>query len=179
MVHTRQSGWGWLVFGVLAAVSVIGLRPLPGFRLTLGPSATVAVGRPAPPITVRTLTGQPWHLTPGRPLMVNFWASWCEFCQVEAPAVAEMGARADGQYQVVTVDITAHDSVTAARQFAARYHLAAPVLLDSSGAIQRAYQVTVLPTTFYINRQGRIVAIVYGAETYAAMKAHIQEAARS
>jgi len=92
------------------------------------------------------------------------------------PNVVRLASQAHGRYRVVTVNVTHIDQLQGARQFARQFHLPQPVLLDPTGRIQQAYLVSVLPTTYYLNAKGVVVAQVLGAETFGAMSRHLAQA---
>lgn len=166
---------GWLLTGLLVLGVILG--PMATASSHRGPRPHFAtVGKLAPTLIAPTLTGRLFRLSHVHiPVLLNFWASWCTFCRLEAPSLARVGAEAHGRYLVVSVNVTAQDSVAAARAFAAAYHLPVPILLDPTGAISTAYLVRVLPTTYYLNAQGRIVKRVIGFETQTMMQHNLQE----
>jgi cytochrome c biogenesis protein CcmG, thiol:disulfide interchange protein DsbE len=97
----------------------------------------------------------------GRVLVLNFWASWCEPCQVEAPLLE----RADRQLEHhggTVLGVTYLDASPDSRSFVRRYHITYPNLRDSEGAFSHSYGTNQLPETFVIDRRGRIVAISRG-----------------
>lgn len=170
----------WLIAGLLSGLAVIGPSHPPTVSGQSRRPAVATIGRLAPMIDTVTMQGQTFRLTSvHEPVVLNFWASWCEFCRVEAPDVVRLAANAHGRYQVLTVNVTAIDTLQNARQFARTAHLPSPILLDPTGQIQRAYEVEVLPTTFYLNARGIVVSEVQGAESYQTMRQHIQEAEQS
>ena len=177
--------WKWRLWWGAGAVLLLMLLRLGVHGTQTSPSAhsaparptKVVVGQLAPTIRTTTMAGGQFNVaTVHRPVMLNFWASWCTYCKIEAPAVARLAAAARGHYRVITIDITSNDTLSQARAFAQHFHLPHPVLLDPTGAIQAHYLVRVLPTTYYLNSRGVVVNQVLGAETYSAMYSHIQKA---
>jgi len=97
----------------------------------------------------------------GKPVVLNFWASWCDPCKDEAPALRrahERLERAGGTVLGVTVDDSSSDSA----RFAEQHDLEFPSLRDVDGKLGRDYGRTGVPETFLIDREGRIVAISRG-----------------
>jgi len=97
----------------------------------------------------------------GKVVVLNFWASWCEPCQVEAPLLEHTQSqleRHDGTVLGVTYKDVSSDSLA----FVHQYHLTYPNLRDGSGGFAHSYGTDQLPETFIINRQGRITAISRG-----------------
>jgi peroxiredoxin len=91
----------------------------------------------------------------GKPVVLNFWATWCAPCRQEMPEL--VAAFQDHQDQdLVILGINAQESGQQARQFMDQYQITFPVALDSRGEVQQLYQVRGLPTTVFIDREGRI-----------------------
>lgn len=130
-------------------------------------SGSPLVGRAAPGFTVAAwngAAGQKIALASlkGKPVVVNFWASWCEPCQEEAP-ILEAAARKYAPQGVVFVGIayedTQKDGVAWLQQHGITY-LAGP---DTDGGIAVAYGVTGVPETAFIGRDGKVTFKFGGA----------------
>ena len=126
---------------------------------------------PAPAVQGKTLDGGTFDLASlkGKPVVLNFWASWCHPCRKELPAIAAW-AKAHPEIRVVGVDY--EDDVADARAFAQQHDATWPMVVDADGAIGEAYKVPGLPATFLIDAQGRIVDRVLGEVTEASLDAH-------
>lgn len=164
------SGAALLVLAVLVAVNAgaLGARLVPGLP---GPAVTVSggavigagrglrVGDPAPEVALRALDGETVRLSDyaGRPVLVNFWASWCPPCRAEMPRFEE--AHAAGRVVVLGVNTLDADDEAEARAAARDLGVTFPVLFDEQGDAQRAYSVRGLPTTFLVGPDGRILAV--------------------
>jgi len=117
-----------------------------------------AVVRPAPPFHLQDPEGRRHHLQAyrGRPLIVNFWASWCTPCRRELPSMnrawAELKPRG-----VAMLAINLGEDVEAVKGFLAEFPIDFPVLLDPRGNIGQRWRVRGLPTTFVLNGRGEIV----------------------
>lgn len=92
----------------------------------------------------------------GRPLVVNFWASWCVPCRKEMPALEAAAERLAGR--VGFVGINHQDGDAAAADFEDDVGVTYPSGYDPDGAVARAYGVLGLPTTVLVDASGRIVA---------------------
>jgi cytochrome c biogenesis protein CcmG, thiol:disulfide interchange protein DsbE len=128
------------------------------------PPAPVAAG-----FTLDSLTAPGQHITlsqyQGKPLIVNFWASWCEPCQQETPLLARWYTGQHGH--VIIVGLDENDTAASALQFAKAKGVSYPIGVDPQLAAANAYGVTGLPQTFFLNAQHRIVDHVLGAVTQA------------
>lgn len=92
----------------------------------------------------------------GKPLVVNFWASWCIPCKDEAPVLQETYERYRDQGLVV-LGIDAQDFRKDARRFMERFGLTYPVVYDGKGSTLGKWGVTGFPETFFVDRQGNLV----------------------
>lgn len=100
----------------------------------------------------------------GRPVIVNFFASWCTPCQRETPMLARFYASEHGR--VVLLGVDANDQTAAALRFMAKAGVSYPVGYDPLPAkVTTSYGVYALPQTFFLNAQHHIVAKVMGAVT--------------
>jgi cytochrome c biogenesis protein CcmG/thiol:disulfide interchange protein DsbE len=97
----------------------------------------------------------------GKVVVLNFWASWCEPCQVEAPLLEHAQTRLE-RHDATVLGVTYLDASPDSRGFVRRYHLTYPNLRDNSGVFAHSYGTDQLPESFVIDRQGRIVAISRG-----------------
>jgi cytochrome c biogenesis protein CcmG/thiol:disulfide interchange protein DsbE len=161
MRRGRVIGWTVLVAAVVVAAY-------------FGLSSTSAVtGRRAPSLPSEHLSGPPATLTSalaqahGKPILVVFWASWCEPCQHEAPAFESFARSAAGSGRVIGVDWS--DALAGARQFVRRYGWSFPNVRDAEGTVGNAYRLTGLPTTFVVSSSGRITAVLHGPQTTASL----------
>jgi len=123
----------------------------------------VQVGKPAPAFTATDLDGHRVSLADlkGRPVLINFWATWCTPCREELPLI-ESAYRAyrDQGFTVVAVDYK--ESVGPVRKFWTDLHLEPPPILDPDGRIADAYGVglstTGLPVSVFMARDGTVSA---------------------
>jgi cytochrome c biogenesis protein CcmG, thiol:disulfide interchange protein DsbE len=153
--------------GLVALVAVGSLIAL----IASGPGASAgAAADPAAPafsLPVLGQSGQKVSLAgyAGRPLIVNFFASWCEPCQQETPLLARFYRAEHGRVALVGLD--ENDAAGSATAFTRKEGVGYPVGFDPETIAASAYGVAGLPQTFFLNARHRIVDRVFGAVTMA------------
>jgi cytochrome c biogenesis protein CcmG, thiol:disulfide interchange protein DsbE len=119
----------------------------------------------APDFELLTPDGNPIRLSDlrGQAVILNLWASWCPPCKAEMPALQNVHEQyaADGLV-VLGVNMTYQDSAVSAVQFLEDGGLTFPVVMDVDGSVGRRYLMRALPTTFFIERSGRIHSLEVG-----------------
>lgn len=117
------------------------------------------------------------HELSGYPVVINFWASWCLPCKAEAPAFASVARRFKGR--VVFVGMDTQDLTASARAFLRRYKVNYVSIRDGTDTTNRAYGLTGVPETYYLDRGGRAVehavGIVSKRELLASVKQLFEE----
>ncbi len=158
---TNRQQWAAIASATMAVVFatalVIKIRP----QMNL-----LEVGSRAPDFhAVDLVTGRATTLADykNKVILLNIWATWCQPCRVEMPAIERLHQRLGGRdFQIVSVSIDADgDSVVAA--YARDLGLTFQILHNQSGDIQQIYQTTGVPESFVIDRDGIIVKKVIGA----------------
>ena len=119
----------------------------------------------APDFELTSSTGETVRLSDlrGKPLIVNFWASWCEPCRYEMPAMQRVYQEYSSQeLEILAVNSTSQDTLKDALDFAAQQGLTFPILLDQQGDVSSTYRVQALPSTFFVRPDGVIQEVVVG-----------------
>ncbi len=101
----------------------------------------------------------------GKPIVLNFWASWCGPCKSEMPDFAEAFEKYGGEVHFLMVNLTdgSRETVDAAAQYIAQQGYEFPVYYDTAMEAAIAYGVSAVPTTYFIDQAGNIVARGSGA----------------
>lgn len=160
----RTSERAGLVLAVWAAVLLS--CPVAGWaQASSRPARTPnsVIGGPAPTFQLATLDGRSVDLATfrGKPLVINFFATWCDPCREEMPLIKELAASgARGGYAVLGLAV--EDGRAAVLQYLQEAAITFPVALDSSSAVKRAYRIFGPPATFFIDAQGTIRDAVLG-----------------
>jgi thiol-disulfide isomerase/thioredoxin len=164
----------WALVGVMAVAWLFYAGGLDSIRSTVtsftqpAPAAvsTADIGQAAPSLKLPLVGGGEMDLASykGRPVILNFWATWCDPCRAEMPVFE----RAQQQYRdeglvVLGVDFQEQDPEIVA--FLGQIGVTFPSVVDRTGEVTRQWRATGLPTTFLIDRQGVIQDVRVGAFT--------------
>jgi thiol-disulfide isomerase/thioredoxin len=108
------------------------------------------------------ITGRQVSLTQfaRRPVVLNVWASWCTGCNQEA---ADLARFADSHPNAQVLGVDTQDTSGGARAFYRKWHWHHPSIADPSGSLSGQLAVTGLPTTYFLDRQHRVIAKIVGA----------------
>lgn len=130
-------------------------------------AGTEPVREQAPDFTVYDLTGNPVKLSDyfGKPIVLNFWASWCGPCKSEMPDFNEKYLELGEGVQFLMVNMTdgSRETVEIASKFIEDAGFEFPVLYDTAYEAAYTYSVYSLPTSYFIDAQGNLVAQASGA----------------
>lgn len=122
-------------------------------------------GKAAPDFKLKTLDGKEISLSQlkGKPVVVNFFASWCPPCIKEMPDLNAFANEYKDKVTVLGLNVTTNDRVEDVKKMVAEQKLTFPVLLDEKGAAAVAYKIVPIPTTFFIDKDGVIQDVLIGA----------------
>lgn len=118
----------------------------------------------APDLTLESTQGESFTLSSlrGKPVILNFWASWCPPCRAEMPTLQALYERYGGEFVLLGINASTQDRLPGAYQLITEMNLTFPILLDTNGTTTSAYRIFSLPTTVFIDREGIIREIVIG-----------------
>jgi len=175
---------GFLVASLVSAglLALLGSQVLVPAQNQSNSAVSPLLGHPAPDFTLAVLGTHPgpaMHLASlkGKPVMLNFWASWCDPCKHEAPLLQNTWQRVQGQ-GIVFVGIDIQDTQSDGLNFLQTYGITYPNVVDASGSVTINYGVTGVPETFFLNRQGVIVKKVIGELTEQTLQSNLQVISR-
>ncbi len=116
-----------------------------------------AIGNVAPDFALVDLDGNPIQLSElrGQPVFLNFWATWCTFCLEEMPDMQRIAEQFDDQ--LVVLGVNAGDSVAAGDGFANRIGATYELVYDTEQQVVAGYRVRAMPSSYFIDAEGRIV----------------------
>lgn len=153
------------MLGLIIVLSLLWI----GAANTLYPPDQAATEKPqvhlkAPSFTLPSWQGKTLSIADaeGKPLVINFWASWCGPCKDEIPVLNSLYQKHHNQFQLYGVNLTDTDTMGAMKAFMRDYEITYPVLLDKKGKVQNMYNVNAFPTTYLINADGTIVKKMKG-----------------
>jgi len=124
------------------------------------------LGSPAPDFQLENLDGQTVVLSElrGRPVLLNFWASWCGPCRLEMPFLQEVSEDEMWRGQgLVILAVNLREPASVAREFMEDNGLSFTVLLDSQGEVGMLYNTQYIPMTYFVDNDGIIRNIKRGA----------------
>lgn len=138
-------------------------------------SKLLKVGDAAPDFSLQDLNGETVKLSQfrGRPILINFWATWCGPCRLEMPEI-EAAYRAYREQGFIVLAVDVQEPPEDVRAFVDELGLSFVPLLDAAGAVFDLYQVRALPTSYFIDRQGRISAVHLGPMTGEQVRGYVE-----
>ena len=123
------------------------------------PAVGTNVGDVAPNFTLESSSGQKISLSSlrGKPVLINFWASWCGPCKAELPALEKVHQSFGSKAEVLGVNLTGEEvGQKFPSSFVTQEGLTYPILLDRTGEVAVLYQISEIPTTYIVNPRGVI-----------------------
>jgi thiol-disulfide isomerase/thioredoxin len=101
----------------------------------------------------------------GQVVLINFWASWCGPCVIEIPSLERLQQAMTGKpFAILAINVG--ESRSKVWNFAARFNLTFPLLLDNDGRTAADWLVTFYPTTYLVDRQGTVQYVAYGPRNW-------------
>lgn len=157
MVESKRSRvWGKLGVGILIWLGIIALAFAVAEFVGAKEHAALGVNTLAPDFELENLVGERVRLSElkGKPVILNFWATWCAPCVLEMPNIRKFYEKYPGQFHVLAVN--ADEPRLDVERFTKDMGLTFDVLLDPGGKAQQLYQIRGYPTSFFLDAQGVI-----------------------
>ncbi len=167
---SRPAWKRWITASALSILSVLVLWVLVMPRGQA--DAALIPGQPAPDFQLTSLDGEQVHLAElkGKPVIVNFWATWCTPCRKEMPDFQQVWDRYKDQgLQLYGINIG--ESKVGVADFRDKVGVNFPLLIDTKETVQSDYRILPLPATFFIDRNGIVQAVYQYQMTRAQMEA--------
>ncbi len=161
--------WGLLTL----LVAIAGLFALASIRVGQM-TRPVEVGQLAPDFTLPDLDGNMVSLRDyrGRVVIINFWATWCPPCRKEMPAFQQLHQEMGDRVVILAVDRA--EPAKTVRKFFDKYGLTFTALLDQTDELTVRYQLTGIPESFFVDKNGIVRAKFIGAMTIDQMRKFVQ-----
>lgn len=167
-------------FVILAVGLAVVLVGWAAWRLESSPSGgqttSAFAGAPAPDFTLTVFdTGETITLSElrGRPVTLDFFASWCPSCRAEAPLLEGFWQRYEDS-GLILLGVALNDSAQGLRDFKDEFLLTFPMGLDQTGSIAAMYRAVSIPTFVMIDREGRVANLIVGPVDDQAMAAEAE-----
>lgn len=154
-----------IALGCLAGAPATGAAELP----PLAHGMTKLTPKPATAIRLNDINGVPHDLAQykGRVVLVNFWATWCPPCRREMPSMERLAQQLKGEpFTVLAVNVGENADMIGLFTSQLETDLSFPILLDSRSKTMQAWKVAGLPTTFLVDKRGRVVAGAIGGREF-------------
>ena len=167
----------FFIAAIVAAMLFAGIRMARHNRVN-GPARGQLIGNLAPDFELPELDGKKLKLSDlrGKAVLLNFWATYCGPCKIEMPWFVELQKEYGPQgFQIVGVamdDASTEDIAKFAKEMGVNY----PILLGKESVGESYGGVSVLPTTFFVDRDGRLIAREFGLQSRSVFVDHIKKA---
>ncbi len=170
----------------IAGVVFVALLGVGWIHLTRVPADAASAPRAAPQVNFRapefelpaltgeTVSSESWR---GKPVLVNFWATWCPPCRAEMKDIQAVWEQNQTRFRIVGVNV-AEDRETVA-QYIRENKLTFSILLDTETSVARKFQVQGLPTSFFIDRDGIVRHVYLGQMNRAFIEAQLSALAEA
>jgi peroxiredoxin len=180
-----KTRWSWISFiGLVIALGSVWIvysqtlfdSQMPGSETTSLKPAPIA-GHPAPDFALPALDGNIIRLSDfkGKPVLINFWATWCGPCRAEFPDFQKAAVDNAGTLVIIGINNTSTDQKDQVPAFVEEFGVTYPIVLDESGDTAKAYGILGLPTSIFIDRSGNVNEIFTGPINKAYIEAKLSE----
>ncbi len=175
----------WTILTLLAALLgtawiVVSREPATQANGSITLTEAPIVGHLAPDFSLQTAVGQTITLskivdeagTSGKPVVLNFWASWCGPCRVEMPNLQQASVKYNGR--AAFIGINQGEDLSTITDFGNEYNVTYPLLIDPDNRVNLTYEVNSLPTTVFIDQNGIVREVVIGILSEAVLQRRVE-----
>jgi len=157
----------WVIMAVVVGLAVLAMYQdyvKSAGTIVLPTEQAPKAGYLAPHFALQDFDGRTYSVGGERDkaLLINFWASWCNPCEREAPDLVRLYEKYKDRLDIYAVNVTTEDTVEDARAFAERFGFPFPVLLDLDDRVTNTYLVMGYPTSFIVDKHGVVREVVLG-----------------
>ncbi|MBV8364567.1 MAG: TlpA family protein disulfide reductase [Candidatus Eremiobacteraeota bacterium] len=137
--------------------------------------SAIHFNQPPPDFTFVAENGEPQRLSAllGKPVVINFWTTWCHACIDEMPAFEQLQRRYGDRVAFITLS---NEPSGTARSYLAHHNLRLPLLEDPNHAIFSAYSIAIYPVTIVVNARGRVSYVSVGGLDWSELRAAVDTA---
>ncbi|SIQ35280.1 Peroxiredoxin [Peribacillus simplex] len=132
-------------------------------------------GSDAPNFVLTDMEGKEHKLSDykGKGVFLNFWGTYCKPCEYEMPYMDNQYKNFKGQgVEILAVNVGESDY--AVNNFITKHDLTFPVMIDKGREVENAYRVDILPVTFLVDKEGKVIDIITGALTEESIQKHME-----
>jgi peroxiredoxin len=167
-----------LIFRSAILLVLVGALAFTLYQNFFAAKEKVQIGKEAPNFSVTDMDGKELTLKDlrGKGVFLNFWGTWCKPCEKEMPYMNELYS----EYKKKGVEIialNADETDIAVKNFATQYGLKFPIAIDKGQEILNTYGVGPLPTTFLIDKNGKVLKQITGTQTKEQIEGYLKEIA--
>lgn len=167
----RRFATAFILIALILVLAVMGVRS--GYALTERPSE----GYIAPNFRLADINGKTFELKKvvagNKVTLVNFWATWCPPCRAEIPEFIKFYNRYSGK-RVAVLAVNLQEDPKTVKKFATGAGMIFPVLTDTAGRVGNKYQIFAIPTTFIIDRKGKIRGVIKGSTSLDVLESKVK-----
>jgi peroxiredoxin len=165
-----------LLFRTIILFTLVGALGFTLYQHLFADKEKVQVGKVAPDFVVTDLQGNTVQLSElqGKGIFLNFWGTWCKPCEKEMPYMNELQDvyREKG---IEIIALNADETEIAVKNFVDRYNLQFTVAIDKGTEVLNTYGVGPLPTSFLIDKDGKVIRRITGTQTKEQLEEHLKE----
>ena len=162
-----MKGFKRTIFMSAIALSAIAMRPMMEHATLAAQEAGIAIGAAAPGAALQTLSGKPIDLKQfigQKPVMLEFWATWCGNCKELQPKLIAATKKYGAQMTFVTIAVSVNQSMARVAQWHKLNPIATEMLYDLHGTASDAYDVPATSYVVMVNKAGKVVYTGVGGD---------------